>query len=209
MIPATFTVLDALPLTPNGKLDRRALPAPDRRRRPPATSPPRTPAEQAIAAIWADVLGLDQVGIHDNFFELGGDSILSIQIVSRARQAGLEPAAQDIFRHQTIAELRLEDSRSASRRASSWPGAGERAGAADPGAAVVPGARAGPARSTLTSGWRWNWPRPRPGGAGAPRWARSSPTMTRCGCGSPGRRRLAAGQPAARPAGRPGPAGVP
>ena len=103
MIPATFTVLDALPLTPNGKLDHRALPHPGA----PTTDyvPPRTPAEQAIAAIWADVLGLDQVGIHDNFFELGGDSILSIQIVSRARQAGHQFTVKDLILHQTIAEL--------------------------------------------------------------------------------------------------------
>ena len=105
MIPAAFTVLDALPLTPSGKLDRRALPAPDRDTATAGHVPPRTPAEQAIAAIWADVLGISQVGIHDNFFELGGDSILSIQIVSSSRQAGLSMESQDIFRHQTIAEL--------------------------------------------------------------------------------------------------------
>ncbi|HZR48702.1 MAG TPA: amino acid adenylation domain-containing protein, partial [Streptosporangiaceae bacterium] len=104
MIPAVFVTLDALPLTRNGKLDRNALPAPDRDSAAGYVAP-RTPAEQAIAAIWADVLGTGQVGIHDNFFELGGDSILSIQIVSRARQAGLSLDSQDIFRHQTISEL--------------------------------------------------------------------------------------------------------
>jgi amino acid adenylation domain-containing protein/non-ribosomal peptide synthase protein (TIGR01720 family) len=104
MIPHSFTTLDALPLTRNGKLDRRALPAPAVT---PATSyqEPRTPAEQALAAIWADVLGVGQVGIHDNFFELGGDSILSIQVTSRARQAGLGYTPKDLFLHQTIAEL--------------------------------------------------------------------------------------------------------
>ena len=105
MIPASFTVLDVLPLTPTGKLDRRALPAPDH----DTTTgyvPPRTPAEQAIAAIWADVLGLDQVGIHDNFFELGGDSILSIQIVSRLRTVlGAELSPRAIFTTPTIARL--------------------------------------------------------------------------------------------------------
>ncbi len=105
MIPATFTTLDALPLTPSGKLDRRALPAPGRDPATAGYAPPRTPAEKAIAAIWADVLGTARVGIHDNFFELGGDSILSIQIVSRARRAGLSLESQDIFLHQTIAEL--------------------------------------------------------------------------------------------------------
>ncbi len=105
MIPATFTALDALPLTANGKLDRRALPHPER----DATAgyvAPRTPAEQAIAAIWAGVLGLDQVGIHDNFFELGGDSILSIQITSRLRAAlGADLSPRVIFTSPTIAGL--------------------------------------------------------------------------------------------------------
>ena len=105
MVPATFTVLDVLPLTANGKLDRRALPDPERDSAASSYVPPRTAAEQAIAAIWADVLGIGQVGIHDNFFELGGDSILSIQIVSRARQAGHQFTARDLFLHQTIAEL--------------------------------------------------------------------------------------------------------
>ena len=104
MVPATFTALDALPLTPNGKLDRRALPVPDLA---PAAAytPPRTPAEHALAGIWADVLGIDRVGIEDNFFELGGDSILSIQIASRARSAGHSLLPRDLFRHPTIAAL--------------------------------------------------------------------------------------------------------
>ncbi len=105
MIPATFTALDALPLTANGKLDRRALPAPGRDTAA-GYVPPRTPAEHAIAAIWAGVLGLDQVGIHDNFFELGGDSILSIQITSRLRAAlGAELSPRVIFTSPTIAGL--------------------------------------------------------------------------------------------------------
>ena len=114
MIPATFTTLDALPLTPNGKLDRRALPAPDETPPPPAYAPPRTPAEKAIAAIWADVLGIARVGIHDNFFELGGDSILSIQIVSRLRTrlgAALSPRA--MFTSPTIAALASREYRTA------------------------------------------------------------------------------------------------
>ncbi|HEV3294647.1 MAG TPA: amino acid adenylation domain-containing protein, partial [Streptosporangiaceae bacterium] len=106
MIPATFTTLDALPLTTSGKLDHRALPAPDRDTLTAGYVPPRTPAEQAIAAIWADVLGLDQVGIHDSFFELGGDSILSIQIISRLRAAlGADLTPRVIFTHPTIAAL--------------------------------------------------------------------------------------------------------
>jgi len=66
---------------------------------------PHTSVEKQLAFIWAQVIGLEQVGIHDNFFELGGDSILSLQIVSRANQAGLHLTLKDIFQHQTIAEL--------------------------------------------------------------------------------------------------------
>jgi len=107
MIPATCTVLEALPLTSNGKIDRKALPAPERDVRPADTvyAPPRTPAEQALATIWSDVLGVGRPGIHDNFFAVGGDSILSMQIVSRASRAGLELTPRDVFQHQTIAEL--------------------------------------------------------------------------------------------------------
>ncbi|WP_166028834.1 non-ribosomal peptide synthase/polyketide synthase [Streptomyces chilikensis] len=107
MVPSSFTVLDALPLTTSGKLDKRALPAPD-----PAAGrserehvAPRTPAERTLAGIWAEVLGVPRVGVTDNFFELGGDSILSIQVVSRARAAGLHLSSQDVFRHQTVAGL--------------------------------------------------------------------------------------------------------
>jgi len=107
MLPAVFVTLAALPLTPNGKIDRRALPAPDGER-PDLERPylaPRTPVEQALAAIWAEVLGLEQVGVEDNFFELGGDSILSIQIVARAAQAGVHLTPKNLFEHQTVGEL--------------------------------------------------------------------------------------------------------
>ncbi|MGH3782761.1 MAG: amino acid adenylation domain-containing protein, partial [Pseudonocardiaceae bacterium] len=106
MVPAAFVVLDQLPLNPNGKLDRKALPAPDFAALAGVGYViPRTATEQILADIWADVLGVDQVGVEDNFFELGGDSILSIQVVSRARQAGLWLTTKDIFLRQTIAEL--------------------------------------------------------------------------------------------------------
>jgi non-ribosomal peptide synthase protein (TIGR01720 family) len=100
-------ILDQLPLTPNGKLDRRALPAPDATRHDPEQTyvVPRTPAEETLARVWCEVLGLEQVGIHDNFFVLGGDSILSIQIVSRAARAGLHLTPKDLFQHQTVAAL--------------------------------------------------------------------------------------------------------
>ncbi len=106
MVPALFVVMDALPLTPNGKIDRKALPAPDQQPAPRGGfEAPRTPAEHALAGIWAQVLGHEQVGVHDNFFELGGDSIISIQIVARAAQAGLHITPKQVFQHRTVAEL--------------------------------------------------------------------------------------------------------
>jgi non-ribosomal peptide synthase protein (TIGR01720 family) len=105
MVPAVFVPLSALPLTPNGKVDRRALPAPDEQRLGPeaAYEAPRTHAEEVLASVWADVLGIEKVGVDDNFFEVGGDSILSIQIVARASQAGLRLTPREIFQHPTVA----------------------------------------------------------------------------------------------------------
>ncbi|MGH3987908.1 MAG: amino acid adenylation domain-containing protein, partial [Pseudonocardiaceae bacterium] len=104
MVPAAYVALDQLPLNPNGKLDRRALPAPDfGEALAPGYVEPRTDAERALAGVWAQVLGVDRVGVEDNFFELGGDSILSIQVVSRAREAGFQLLPQDLFRHPTVA----------------------------------------------------------------------------------------------------------
>ncbi|MEU1014063.1 non-ribosomal peptide synthase/polyketide synthase [Streptomyces sp. NPDC005898] len=105
LVPSSFTSLDALPLTTSGKLDRRALPAPENTAEEREFVAPRTPDEETLAGIWAEVLGAARVGVTDNFFELGGDSILSIQAVSRARAAGLHIASQDVFRHQTVADL--------------------------------------------------------------------------------------------------------
>ncbi|WP_037663174.1 non-ribosomal peptide synthetase, partial [Streptomyces aurantiacus] len=119
MVPSSFSLLDALPLTTSGKLDRRALPAPDLDAAPREREfvAPRTGDEQTLADIWADVLGIARVGVTDNFFELGGDSILSIQAVSRARAAGLQLTSQDVFRHQTVADLAT----AASRRTAAVP----------------------------------------------------------------------------------------
>ena len=107
MVPSAFVVLEELPRLPNGKLDRRALPAPDGSR-PSLRKPyvaPRNETERRLAGIWSAVLGVREIGVEDNFFELGGDSILSIQIVSRAREAGLRIAPRDLFQHQTVASL--------------------------------------------------------------------------------------------------------
>ncbi len=106
MIPQVFVVLQSLPLTPNGKVDRRALPKPDLHSQPKDKFvAPRTLTEEILAQIWEQVLKVEPVGIHDNLFELGGDSILSIQIIIRARQAGLELTPKQLFTYQTIAEL--------------------------------------------------------------------------------------------------------
>ncbi len=105
MVPSHLLNLASLPVTANGKLDRKALPLPDARDAQAEYVAPRSEVEQQLAAIWADVLKLERVGLHDNFFELGGDSIVSIQVVSRARQVGLALAPKDLFEHQTVARL--------------------------------------------------------------------------------------------------------
>ncbi|HEX8320473.1 non-ribosomal peptide synthetase/type I polyketide synthase [Longimicrobium sp.] len=104
MVPAAFVALDALPLTPNGKLDGRALPAPEYATGQGGRAP-GTPAEVALAGIWAEVLGVEQVGVDDGFFEIGGDSILAIQVASRARRAGLQISPRHLFEHQSVAAL--------------------------------------------------------------------------------------------------------
>ncbi len=107
MVPSAFIALDALPLTTNGKVDRRALPAPDQERSALARTfvPPGSPIERALADIWAQVLKVEQVGVHDDYFALGGDSILSIQIIARARQVGIKITTNQLFEHPTIAAL--------------------------------------------------------------------------------------------------------
>ncbi|MBW4483048.1 MAG: amino acid adenylation domain-containing protein [Tildeniella torsiva UHER 1998/13D] len=105
MVPSAVVALEALPLTPNGKLDRQALPVPETLAAQRSYIPPTTPAEKTLAQIWAQVLGLEQVGVDDNFFSLGGDSILSIQVIAKANQAGLSLTPKQLFDHQTIAAL--------------------------------------------------------------------------------------------------------
>ena len=107
MLPAMFLLLAALPLTPNGKIDRRALPPPnqDRPELGEAYVAPRTVAEQELARIWMQVLGLERPGVHDNFFELGGNSLLIIRVVARANKAHVPITARQVFQYPTIAEL--------------------------------------------------------------------------------------------------------
>jgi glycopeptidolipid biosynthesis protein len=104
MVPAAVVPIDAIPLTVNGKLDKRALPAPeyqdvDRYRAPV------TPVEEILAGIYAQVLGVERVGVDDSFFDMGGDSILSMQVVARARAAGLVCRPRDVFVEQTVSRL--------------------------------------------------------------------------------------------------------
>jgi non-ribosomal peptide synthase protein (TIGR01720 family) len=104
MVPAAIVVLPALPLTVNGKLDKRALPAPEYRDVDRYRAPVDA-VEEVLAGIYAQVLGVERVGVDDSFFELGGDSILSMQVVARARAAGVLCRPRDIFVEQTVARL--------------------------------------------------------------------------------------------------------
>jgi amino acid adenylation domain-containing protein len=108
MVPTAFVMLEVLPLTPNGKLDRRALPAPSSERFDQNNDfvAARTPLEKELAAIWTEILGIDEIGIHDNFFELGGHSLLATRVVSRLRQVFHKHIPlRFIFEYPTIAEL--------------------------------------------------------------------------------------------------------
>jgi len=107
MVPALFVRLEALPLTPNGKVDRRRLPDPSQSRENLESTyvAPETAAETTLAEVWKQVLGVTDVGIDDNFFEMGGDSILTIQVIARANQAGLRLSPKLMFQHPTIRRL--------------------------------------------------------------------------------------------------------
>ena len=106
MIPNVFVCLESFPLTANGKIDRQALPAPeDIIDSQTSFVPPKTPTEKILVDIWCQLLNLEEVGVRDNFFELGGDSIICIQVIAKAKQAGLTLTPAQLFQHQTIAEL--------------------------------------------------------------------------------------------------------
>ncbi|WP_395297455.1 amino acid adenylation domain-containing protein [Kitasatospora hibisci] len=109
-VPTAYPVLDALPLTPNGKLDRRALPAPRVRRAGAGILRPETEAERVLAGIWAEVLGVPEVGTDEDFFDLGGHSLLATQVVAKARkrltEAGARPiSVMDLFTCRTVRDL--------------------------------------------------------------------------------------------------------
>jgi amino acid adenylation domain-containing protein len=117
MVPSTFTLLDGLPRTPHGKVDREALPIHDQRQPAMEESyvPPRSPEEEMIVEIWAEVLKVDRVGVHDNFFDLGGHSLLATQVMSQVRKVfQVELPLRSLFEAPTVAELALRVARSIS-----------------------------------------------------------------------------------------------
>ncbi|MGQ0585170.1 MAG: non-ribosomal peptide synthetase, partial [Reyranella sp.] len=107
MVPARWVGFETLPLTPNGKVDRNALPAPGpaAAATAPADSPPRTPLETRITAVWASVIGLPQVGIHDPLFALGADSLQVFRIATQLERAGIAVSARDLMKNPTVATL--------------------------------------------------------------------------------------------------------
>ncbi len=108
MVPSAFVVLEALPLSPNGKIDRKALPAPDRTRPEFEDTyvAPQGPIEEAVASVWAEVLGLERVGAQDNFFDLGGHSLLATQVLSHLQQTfPVNIPLRRLFEEPTVANL--------------------------------------------------------------------------------------------------------
>ena len=105
MVPSRIILLEQLPLTPSGKIDRLALPDPVSERPTGELVAPRTASEQALATIWARLLGLGRVSVDDNFFDLGGNSLMALRVVMEANRAGIGLAPHAIFQYQTIAEL--------------------------------------------------------------------------------------------------------
>jgi amino acid adenylation domain-containing protein len=110
MVPAAYVRLETLPLTPNGKVDRKALPAPEGDAFPARVyEAPSGQAEEAVAAIWAELLGAERVGRRDHFFELGGHSLLAVRVISRVRQAlGVEVSPRDVFERPVLADFARE-----------------------------------------------------------------------------------------------------
>jgi amino acid adenylation domain-containing protein len=111
MVPSAVVTLAALPLTPNGKVDRRALPPPAASAGPRAAEaePPRSPLEELVAGLWAELLGCERVGLHDDFFAAGGHSLLAVRLLARLRDAtGMDVPLRALFAHPTVAALTAE-----------------------------------------------------------------------------------------------------
>jgi amino acid adenylation domain-containing protein len=109
MVPSAFVLIESLPLTPNGKLDRRALPVPEGEAFAHAAyEAPQGETETILAALWSELLGVEQVGRHDNFFTLGGHSLMAVQLMQKIRSYGLECSLSDIFEHPRMANLAFQ-----------------------------------------------------------------------------------------------------
>ncbi|MEV1025576.1 amino acid adenylation domain-containing protein [Streptomyces sp. NPDC050264] len=124
MVPAVFVRMERLPLSTNGKVDRRRLPAP-RAAAPAERTPPAEGAEQVLAGVWSELLGVSSVAAQDNFFTLGGDSVTAVFLVSRAREAGYVFTARQVFAHQTLSELAAVAVPSGEGAARGGPGPGD------------------------------------------------------------------------------------
>ncbi len=134
MVPSSIVVLEALPLSPNGKVDRKVLPAPESAVSAASYVAPRDAVEEAVAAVWSEVLGVERVGAHDNFFDLGGHSLLATQVLSRLRQIyAVDIPLRRLFEEPTVATLAL-----AIKEAQEEPASGQIAGAGqDAGDAIL------------------------------------------------------------------------
>jgi amino acid adenylation domain-containing protein len=119
MLPSAYVQLERFPLTPNGKIDRKALPAPDQNQLAKVEYvPPRNELEESLCALWGDVLGVENAGIHDDFFALGGHSLIATQLVSRIRDTlNAELALRQLFEHPTVAQLAVDITESSSSEA--------------------------------------------------------------------------------------------
>ena len=105
MITSLFVKLDGLPLSENGKIDKRLLPVPEDLGNLSGYTPPRNKDEEIFATLWQNLLDVDRVGIHDNFFDLGGASVQSILLGAKANMYGYPISIENLFEHQTIAQL--------------------------------------------------------------------------------------------------------